>query len=133
MRPQCCWPIPRAHGGFGFGNGGGWLVAGLQRLPFPLFAFEGLGAAGEAREESGLAEVRVASPGIFDCDVHGIPARREEAAHDHYDVRFLLEADSRLPLVVSEESHDLAWVAFDDVPRLAPDPSVLRMLYKTPR
>ncbi|MBI5503525.1 MAG: NUDIX hydrolase [Deltaproteobacteria bacterium] len=88
----------------------------------------------EAREESGLAEVRAARPDIFDCDVHGIPARDDEAAHDHYDVRFLLEADSRLPLVVSEESNDLAWVAFDAVPRLAPgDRSMLRMLDKTPR
>lgn len=109
---------------------GRWLQLGghVDGSPDVLAA-----ALREAREESGLAGLRVARPGIFDCDVHGIPARRDEAAHDHYDVRFLLEADSRLPLVVSEESKDLAWVAFDDVSRLAPDRSVLRMLAKTPR
>ncbi len=87
----------------------------------------------EAREESGLTVVRMVLPGIFDCDVHGIPAHRDEAAHDHYDLRFLLEADSSLPLVVSEESKDLAWVSFDEVPGLNPDHSMLRMLAKTIR
>lgn len=87
----------------------------------------------EAREESGLVALTAVSEGIFDCDVHKIPAYGSEAAHDHYDLRFLLEADSSLPLVVSEESKDLAWVGLGDVARLAPDRSVLRMLAKTPR
>ena len=66
----------------------------------------------------GLTSLRAVSPGVFDCDVHEIPARGAEPAHFHYDVRFLLEADAGEPLVVSDESKELAWVALDDVAAL---------------
>jgi 8-oxo-dGTP pyrophosphatase MutT (NUDIX family) len=85
----------------------------------------------EAVEESGLTSLRAVSPAIFDCDVHPIPGRREEPEHFHYDVRFLLEADDAEPLVVSEESKELAWVALDDVRALESDVSVMRMVAKT--
>jgi 8-oxo-dGTP pyrophosphatase MutT (NUDIX family) len=85
----------------------------------------------EAREESGLSSLRAVSASIFDCDVHEIPARKAETAHFHYDVRFLFEADAHEPLVVSEESRDLAWVALADVAKLSDDRSVVRMAAKT--
>jgi len=85
----------------------------------------------EAREESGLVSLRAVATTIFDCDVHLIPARKAEPAHWHYDVRFLLEADDAEPLVISEESKELAWVALDDVAALGGDVSVLRMVAKT--
>lgn len=84
----------------------------------------------EAREESGLVSLRVVAPSIFDCDVHAIPGRGPEPAHHHYDVRFLLEADADEPLVVSEESRELAWVACEHVATLSPDDSVVRMVEK---
>lgn len=86
----------------------------------------------EAREESGLASLRVVSAAIFDCDVHEIPARKAEPAHFHHDLRFVLEADCAEPLVVSEESKQLAWVALDDVAALSGDASVVRMVAKSP-
>jgi 8-oxo-dGTP pyrophosphatase MutT (NUDIX family) len=85
----------------------------------------------EAAEESGLRSLAVASPAVFDCDVHAIPARGSEPQHWHYDVRFLFAADSREPPVVSDESHDVAWVDLADVARLAPEASVLRMVAKS--
>jgi 8-oxo-dGTP pyrophosphatase MutT (NUDIX family) len=85
----------------------------------------------EAREESGLQSLRALSPQIFDCDVHPIPARKAEPAHFHHDVRFLLEADDTEPLVISEESNELAWVALGDVASLESDDSVLRLVRKT--
>ena len=87
----------------------------------------------EAREESGLASLRVVSASVFDCDVHWIPARGAEPGHSHHDVRFLLEADPAESLVVSEESKELAWVALGEVAALGADESVLRMVAKTPR
>lgn len=84
----------------------------------------------EAREESGLASLRATSGAIFDCDVHPIPLRGAEAEHFHYDVRFLLEADCAEPLVVSEESHELAWIALDDVGQVSSEPSIARMVRK---
>lgn len=85
----------------------------------------------EAREESGLSSLRPVSAAIFDCDVHWIPERKAEPGHHHHDVRFLLEADPDEPLVISEESNELAWVDLSDVPRLSGDESVARMVAKT--
>ena len=64
----------------------------------------------EAREESGLTRLRPASTEIFDCDRHLIPARGSEPEHYHYDLRFMIEADPGEPLVISNESKDLAWI-----------------------
>jgi 8-oxo-dGTP pyrophosphatase MutT (NUDIX family) len=91
----------------------------------------------EVREECGLREIRVLSDSPFDIDVHQIPARGDETEHLHYDVRFLLSADSSLPLTVSDESHSLAWIPLSDLydpadPRsLRIGESVLRMVRKS--
>jgi 8-oxo-dGTP pyrophosphatase MutT (NUDIX family) len=87
----------------------------------------------EAREESGLTSLRFAQDAIYDLDVHPIPARPGEPAHDHYDVRFALEADPAEPLVVSDESHQLAWIPIAELARYGADESVLRLARKTIR
>lgn len=88
----------------------------------------------EVEEESGLTAVQPLLGGaVFDVDAHEIPARGSEPAHVHYDIRFLFEADRRAPLRISGESHDLRWVAFEEIPLLNTDESVLRMLRKSPR
>ena len=87
-------------------------------------------AGREAREESGLAGVRLVSAEIFDVDRHRIPARGAEPEHWHYDVRFLFEADPAEPLTVSCESKDLAWVELDRVAVLNPSESLARMVRK---
>lgn len=69
----------------------------------------------EAEEESGLSDLRLASSEIVDIDIHPIPAHGTEPAHDHYDVRFAFVAAGSQALVVSDESHDLAWVAVDRI------------------
>lgn len=86
----------------------------------------------EAREESGLTRLRFAQPGIYDLDTHAIPARGEEAAHAHYDIRFAFFADRSERPVVSEESHDVRWIALSDLGSLNVDDSVLRLAAKTP-
>ena len=82
----------------------------------------------QAREESGL-DVRALDDAIFDIDVHGIPARGREAAHLHFDVRFLVQAEHDR-FRVSEESHALAWVPAEGVCALTDEESVLRMARK---
>lgn len=84
----------------------------------------------EAREESGLEDVTPLSNGIFDIDVHVIPARGAEPEHLHFDVRWLLEADRNQLLVISGESKDLAWVELDKLRHLSTDRSMLRMAEK---
>ncbi|GIK99832.1 MAG: NUDIX hydrolase [Alphaproteobacteria bacterium] len=85
----------------------------------------------EAREESGLQRLELVSPAIFDLDRHRIPARKGVPEHWHFDLRFLIEADPMEPLVVSDESHDLAWVDLDRVAALNPEESLARMVRKT--
>lgn len=85
----------------------------------------------EVREESGLTRVRAAGAEIFDVDRHRIPARRAEPEHWHFDVRFLIEADAAEPLVLSDESHDLAWVPLAELGRYSDEESLARMARKT--
>jgi 8-oxo-dGTP pyrophosphatase MutT (NUDIX family) len=85
----------------------------------------------EAREESGLTLLRPLSTAIFDIDVHRIPATDREPAHDHYDIRFIFEADPLAELVVSGESKALAWVSFSRIHDFKVDTSILRMVDKT--
>lgn len=83
----------------------------------------------EAIEESGIAAFSVVSGHIFDVDIHPIPARGADPEHLHYDVRYVLRAESTV-YVVSEESHDIAWVAVDMIHDYTTEPSMLRMAAK---
>lgn len=86
----------------------------------------------EASEESGLTSLRFVDRRIFDIDRHLIPQRGDVQEHFHYDVRFLIEAESDEPLHISSESMDLAWMPFGAVEDLVGNnPSILRMLEKT--
>jgi 8-oxo-dGTP pyrophosphatase MutT (NUDIX family) len=85
----------------------------------------------EAREESGLTRLRAVSAEIFDFDRHLIPARKADPEHYHYDLRFMIEADPAEPLVISNESKDLAWVEIARVVALNPEESMARMVRKT--
>lgn len=91
----------------------------------------------EAREETGIDAFELATlegrlmP--LDLDVHRIPARGAEPEHDHWDVRFLLRALPDQPLRGSDESNDLRWVPFAELPQWTQEESVLRMLRKARR
>ena len=84
----------------------------------------------EAIEESGIADVVLVSNEIFDIDVHEIPARKNEPAHLHYDVRYLVQAPKGAKEVVSDESHALAWVPRAKIQAYQTDESVMRMARK---
>lgn len=86
-------------------------------------------AVKEAEEETGLI-VRPLDDKIFDVDVHLIPERKNVPAHFHYDIRFLLVAAKHQPLVISEESKDLAWVKMGEVTAYNDSDSVVRMATK---
>lgn len=85
----------------------------------------------EAREESGLVHLLLIAREIFDLDRHWIPDRKNEPAHWHFDLRFLIEADPEEALAITSESKDLAWVDLADVARLNPEESMARMVWKT--
>lgn len=82
----------------------------------------------EAEEESGL-EVEVLDGRIFDLDVHEIPARGQDPAHYHFDVRYAFRARSEA-FAVSAESLELAWVPLAGLETYTSEESVLRMARK---
>lgn len=88
----------------------------------------------EAREESGMRDIELVhwSEHLvpLDLDVHGIPARGNEPAHEHWDVRFWLRAAPGQALVVSAESRALRWVAGSGLGALTTEDSVLRLYRK---
>lgn len=82
----------------------------------------------EVEEETGIVATP-ATGGIFDVDVHPIPARGARPAHTHFDVRFRLVAQSS-EFVDSEEVLDVRWVPLNAVSDLVDDASVLRAVEK---
>jgi 8-oxo-dGTP pyrophosphatase MutT (NUDIX family) len=82
----------------------------------------------EVQEETGVVGIPM-SDGIFDVDVHPIPPSGTRPAHNHYDVRFLLEAADE-GLAPSEEVLGARWVPLADVATLVTDRSVLRAVEK---
>ena len=83
----------------------------------------------EAEEETGLKTFKIVDQ-IFDIDIHTIPARKDFPEHLHYDVRFLLEGSEDEKILVSEESHDVKWIALSELENFTKERSVLRMKEK---
>ena len=84
----------------------------------------------EAFEESGLSDLEIRGEEIFDIDIHLIPARKNDAEHYHFDVRFVVTACGSERFAVSEESLDLAWVEIDGISEYTAEESMLRMARK---
>jgi 8-oxo-dGTP pyrophosphatase MutT (NUDIX family) len=85
----------------------------------------------EAEEETGLKSFKLVKKEIFDIDIHLIPERNDLAAHFHYDVRILLQADRNEKTEISLESHDVQWIPLDELPeRSENNISMLRMSEK---
>ena len=88
-------------------------------------------ATREAVEETGLTTLQLLQPSFFDVDIHTIPARKDFPQHEHYDIRFLFRASKAEKLLVTEESHDLAWKPLDDLSSITDqNRSMLRMAEK---
>jgi 8-oxo-dGTP pyrophosphatase MutT (NUDIX family) len=92
----------------------------------------------EAREESGLGEFGVipgdGPPVVLDVDVHAIPARGDEPAHEHHDIRFLLETSERAPLERQRaESKALRWFPAAGIEARFSEESLARMARKAAR
>jgi 8-oxo-dGTP pyrophosphatase MutT (NUDIX family) len=90
-----------------------------------------LGAARrELWEETGVSELGLLEPGIFDVDVHAIPATPKEGAHAHFDVRYAFQAPTdRLTLsdeTTGDEVKVARWVELGAVAALNPEESIAR-------
>ena len=85
----------------------------------------------EVEEETGASNLKLAKEGIFDVDVHLIPANSKDPAHYHYDIRFVFEADPNAELVINSESKDVRWVPVQEIILLNDSESLMRMVRKT--
>jgi len=84
----------------------------------------------EAVEESGIQTLQAVGADISDIDIHLIPERKTEPAHYHHDIRFAFQATGSEDYVVSDESHDLAWVEIARLAEVTTEESMLRMADK---
>ena len=86
----------------------------------------------EAREETGIG--RLDAPlgrAILDVDVHAIPAHGKDAAHAHFDVRYLFTTDLDADPAASEDpSRPMRWASLADAAALGTDGSLARALFK---
>ncbi len=89
----------------------------------------------ETHEETALPYevIHLVDESIFDVDIHQIPASHRGPAHTHYDIRFLLEIDDRIPVPGNDESHQILWVPLGQVSHFNNNLSTYRMLEKTRR
>ena len=87
----------------------------------------------EALEESGIEGLTLhpRAPRPLDVDVHDIPARGSEPAHQHLDLRYLVVAPERAQLLPElTELNEIRWVAWDETEPLEPDHGLRRALRK---
>jgi 8-oxo-dGTP pyrophosphatase MutT (NUDIX family) len=69
----------------------------------------------EAREESGIDDLRLVGAGPVDLDRHQLSSAFGSCG-EHLDVRFAVVAPAGAVPAVSDESSDVAWFPFDDLP-----------------
>lgn len=100
--------------------------SGLEVMPYE----RGVNWTGSLEGELGGDNEQKLKGEIFDIDVHAIPARADEPGHSHFDVRFIVQAVDSESYLVSDESHDLAWVNIDELERYTQESSILRMRSK---
>ena len=91
----------------------------------------------EAREETGIEglALHAAAPRPLDVDVHDIPSRGDEPAHEHLDLRYLVVAPDGATgfAAAPAESRALRWVRWDELEGLGLDRGLRRALAKARR
>lgn len=83
----------------------------------------------EVLEEVGLEDFEEALSPLFDVDIHDIPARKAEPAHQHFDLRFLFVSKTRAARE-TDEIGGMRWVPLQDLSTVTTDESVLRAARK---
>jgi len=87
----------------------------------------------EALEESGIRGLALhpTAPRPLDVDVHDIPERGSEPAHEHLDLRYLVVAPEGAAVTPDlAELHEIRWVAWEEVDALGPAQGLRRALAK---
>jgi len=85
----------------------------------------------EVSEEVGLGlhQLEPLTDGIFDVDIHEIPARKADPAHLHLDVRILFRATT-YDMQAGSDAKDARWVPLTKMESIESDASVMRAVEK---
>lgn len=107
-----------------------WLQPGGHTEESDASVFDA--ALREAREETGIAAFAAPlSRAILDVDVHAIPARGNDPAHFHFDVRYLLTTQSEAdPAASDDPTRPIRWASLEEAVSLGVDASLERALGK---
>lgn len=106
-----------------------WLQPGGHVDPEDASVFHT--ARREAMEETGVTKLSAPfGDRIMDVDVHAIPERPREAAHLHFDVRYLLTTEERRIAPQAKEVRGVAWFPVSDLSTASFDVSVVRAVRK---
>ena len=96
-------------------------------------------ASREVTEETGLVpRLHPGAPRPFDVDIHAIPARKLDPAHEHLDLRYLFIADPDEPLRAeapddpdrATSGPSLRWFGVEAALAMDLDPGLKRMIRK---
>jgi 8-oxo-dGTP pyrophosphatase MutT (NUDIX family) len=83
----------------------------------------------EVAEEVGLSELHPVVDGLFDVDVHDIPALKGDPEHAHFDVRALFRSPT-WSVEAGSDAKAARWVPLEEVSLDASDASVMRAVGK---
>ena len=88
----------------------------------------------EAREESGLTDVRLFSGDILSLEVLTVNGHDKKGkyvpSHLHLNCTYLLEADPNAPIRAKEdENSQVGWIDFSDIPEKSTEPWFVERIY----
>lgn len=87
----------------------------------------------ETMEESGITAFKPWSSNFIDIDIHLIPENKtkNEPAHSHYDIRYIMQMTADQNPILSDESISLKWMTFDEaLSHVSETDSITRLIKK---
>ena len=104
-----------------------WIEPGGHVDPTDESPFEA--AMRETIEETGVEGLQTIVDGLFDVDVHPIPAAASEPRHQHFNLVYAFVATSQ-ELQAADEVHDARWQPLERIAEVTADKAVLRVARK---
>lgn len=83
----------------------------------------------EIAEETGIENTELLVEGLFDIDIHEIPARKSKPTHLHFDIRLLLRAPTT-DFVTTPEAPKISWIDLEHAREQFDEASLLRPIQK---
>lgn len=89
----------------------------------------------EAREESGVQNVRPASQDIYSIEILTVDGHKKRgmyvSSHLHLNITYLIEADDRDATTIKpDENSGVQWLSLDNALRLPTEPWMVRYVYQ---